>query len=264
MIYINNLEHDDFNLFRSLKENLLIQSDKMIVESKKVVSKLLETEIGIHKILISNNFLEKNPDFLTNPKIPQDKVFVIPDDISENIKGHNWHNGVMALTDRPKNLPLESLKPPYLILNGLTSPEKVGTIVRTACAFGIKSLLIDKKTISPYSRRCIRVSMGNIFEMNVRNSISLTEDIQALKINNTKMLVTANSQEAVDLQSYKFNLNSAVIIGSEGHGVEEKIRELADSIIRIPISDYVAHLNASCATSIILYKLNSDLTFKPE
>lgn len=259
MNYINNIDHDDFILFKSLKESALFNSNRMIVESQKVLLKLFKSNISIHKVLVSENFILKNPNFFENSKLDQNNIYVIPDDISENIKGHNWHNGVMALTDRPKNLEITELAPPYLILNGLTSPENVGTIIRTACAFGIKSVLIDSKTVSPFNRRCIRVSIGNIFEMKVRKSENLIEDLEKLKDQKIKILVAANEEKSVDIDEFIFPRDCAVIIGSEGHGVDLNVREKADGTIKIPISNSVAHLNASCATSILLYKLYLDI-----
>jgi tRNA G18 (ribose-2'-O)-methylase SpoU len=141
-------------------------------------------------------------------------------------------------------------------LNGLTSPENVGAIVRTAAAFNVNSLIYDKKSCSPYLRRCIRVSMGNIFQLKVFESENLEDDLIKLKKLNYSIYSTANISGSVDYTNYSYPQKSALIVGSEGHGIDQNILNASDVILKIPINEEVAHLNASNAASIFLSRFN--------
>jgi tRNA G18 (ribose-2'-O)-methylase SpoU len=139
-----------------------------------------------------------------------------------------------------------------ILLNGLTSPENVGSIDRSAAAFRVNSIMTDEKTCSPFLRRCIRVSMGNIFFMKTFHSKNIRSDLFKLKNDGYSILSTANISGSLDLNQFIFPKKCILIIGSEGHGVDQDIIELSDTILKIPIDPQVAHLNASNAAAIFL------------
>ena len=85
------------------------------------------------------------------------------------------------------------------------------------------SIIIDEKTCSPYIRRCIRVSTGNVFNIKVYKSNNLKNDLLLLQQNGYSLVSTANEQNAVSLDSFSFPKKSVLVIGSEGHGIEKEI-----------------------------------------
>lgn len=253
MINITDPTDSRIEEFMCLKDKALALNKKIVVESEKVVLKLLKSGTPVHKLLITKEFLERNKEFIS---LPEDSIFVVEKSIMESIVGHNLHHGIMALADRPPYVDLSDLGNKVLILNGLSSPENVGTIVRTCAAFNINSIVIDSRTCSPYIRRCIRVSMGNIFQVKVHKTLNLKETLVTMQKNGFDICSTANQEGAIDLPEFKFSKKSAVIIGSEGHGIQPEILLQSDKILRIPVDDQVAHLNASCSCSIFLYQLS--------
>ncbi len=250
---VNEISDPSIKEFLSLKDKSLNLQDQIIVESEKVVKKLLNSKTEILKVFAHKEFIEKYSDILAEKNAP---IFTASKDIMEQIVGHKLHHGVMVLAKRPKYISIDDLEDKVLILNGLTSPENIGTIIRNSAAFNINSIIIDSKTCSPYARRCIRVSMGNIFKVQVYKSENLNHDLTLLKEKGFRIISTANQSGAIDLPSYKFSNKACVIIGSEGHGIESNILENSNDIIRIPIDDEVAHLNAACSSSIVLYQFS--------
>jgi tRNA G18 (ribose-2'-O)-methylase SpoU len=169
------------------------------------------------------------------------------------------HQCVMATAKRPPYLPLDKLDNTACILNGVTSPENVGNIIRSLCAFNIKSLIIDAKTVTPYIRRAIRVSMGNIFEMKIHYTADLTETIKTMQLDKYQIIGTANQKGAENISNFSFKEKNAFIIGSEGHGIEDTIKKECDNIVYIPINDHVLHLNANNAATIFAYECSKQL-----
>ncbi|TDJ05266.1 MAG: RNA methyltransferase [Deltaproteobacteria bacterium] len=251
MIGISDIDDPRVSEFRSLKGKNLLRKNLMVVEGEKVVLKLLKSSIKITKIFAPKTFIEKHP--------LRGEIFFADKSLMGSIVGHHLHQGIMALAVRPEDVSLRALEFPALILNGVTSPENIGSIIRSAAAFKVKSIIVGPKSCSPYLRRCIRVSMGNIFSMDIHHSNDLQETLRDLKTRGIKIFATANIEGACDLPEMSFNKDSALVIGSEGLGIEKYLIELCDIVVRIPIDSEVAHLNVGTATSIFLYKLHQDL-----
>jgi TrmH family RNA methyltransferase len=250
MIKIKNIEDPRVQEFKSLRDSNVKTEGLLIAESYKVVLKLLNSNFEVLKLFITKEFFDENHSQIN---ISEDNIFYADHSIMEKIVGHRLHHGIMASAHRPNNVPLTDLGKRILILNGLSSPENVGTIIRTAAGFNINSVIIDSKTCSPYLRRCIRVSMGNIFNMNIHFCKDLKSTLIDLQESKYSIYATANIEGATDLKDVVFNERSAFITGSEGHGIDSEIITASDEVIRIPMNETVAHLNAACATSIVLY-----------
>lgn len=250
---IKNIDDIRIKEFISLRQSN-VDDEQVVVESKNVFKKLFENGIKIHKIFITI----ENLDFIKeNCKDIDFPIYTASSALMKEIVGYKIHQGMIALIDKPKYIEFEEIDGDVFVLNSLTSPENVGSIVRSCAAFNIKTLIIDEKTCSPFIRRCIRVSTGNLFNINVYKSTNLKNDLLALQEQNYQILSTANREDAISLNEYKFTSKSAVIIGNEGFGVEEDILNLSNNILKIDISEHVTSLNASIAASIILFKLNS-------
>lgn len=170
------------------------------------------------------------------------------------VAGFPFHRHAIALLKRPTPLSLDDLELPALFLNGVTSPENVGSITRTCVAFGIKSLIFDYSSCSPYIRRCARVSMGNCFRLKVIKSELPLTDLKAIKNKGAQLVSFELAQNSTSLQKTKLEKNSVLIFGSEGHGVEQGILEISDKVVKIAMSAEVGSLNVSQSAAIALYQ----------
>lgn len=250
IVNIEDVQDERVREFFSLRDKTLKESNHIIVETKKVILKLLNSKTKIYKIFATKEFYKEYSEIYN---LSQYECYTASQNILESIVGHNLHHGVMALAHRPDFSPLEELGSKILIFNGLSSPENIGTMIRNAAAFNINSVIIDSKTCSPFVRRCIRVSMGNIFKVKVHQTNNLKDTIENLQKSNYTVYATANQEDAEDLPNIQLASKGAIVIGSEGHGMEPSIIDACDSILRIPINDEVAHLNAACSSAIFLY-----------
>ncbi len=250
---VQTIEDPNIKEFLSLKDKILNTNEQIIVESEKVILKLLNSNTQIQKVFAHRDFVEKYSTIL---KTKNTEIYTAPKEVMESIVGHKLHHGVMALAKRPSYISIDELEDKILVFNGLTSPENIGTIIRNCAAFNINSIIIDSRTCSPYARRCIRVSMGNIFKVKIYKSDNLLRDLNLLQQRKYRVISTANQRGAINLPTYKFSNKACVIIGSEGHGIQSEVLDISDDIIRIPINDEVAHLNAACSSSIILYQFS--------
>ena len=236
--------------FISIRDHVLNSNDLIVAESEKLFLQFKASGKIIHKILATAGFIEKY-------NLTGENVFVADKNILESVAGFKIHFEVLFLAEKPKDSALNLLDNKIILLNGLSSPENVGSIVRSSAAFGIKSIITDEQTCSPYLRRCIRVSMGNIFSMKTHHSINVRGDLRKLKDLGYTILSTANIPESIDLATFTFPEKSVLIIGSEGHGVNQDILNSSDRILRINIDPQVAHLNAANAAAIFLSHMST-------
>jgi len=250
---ITDINDEDIAEFVSLKQSVH-SKENVVVESKNVLKKLFKTDIKIHKLFTTT----ENIAFINEHCPTKDfLIYTASNELMKQIVGHKIHQGMMALIDKPSFIDFDKISGNVVVLNGLTSPENVGSIVRSCAAFGIGTILIDEKTCSPYLRRCIRVSTGNVFNIKVYKSNNLKNDLMALQQNGYSLIATANEENAVSLDSFCFPKKSAIIIGSEGHGIEKEILKISNTILKIDIDEDVTSLNASIAAAIILYKIKT-------
>ncbi|APW65460.1 hypothetical protein LPB137_06175 [Poseidonibacter parvus] len=251
IINISEINDPQIKEFISLRKSQ-VEENQVVVESKNVFKKLFSTNIKIHKVFTTIEHLDFLKENCSDIDFP---IYTASNELMKDIVGHKIHQGMLALIDKPKYITFDEIQGNVVVLNGLTSPENVGSIVRSCAAFNITTLIIDENTCSPFIRRCIRVSTGNLFNIKVYKTSTLKDDLIKLQSLDYKVLTTANHETAVSLHEFTFPKKSAVVIGSEGFGAQQDIIDLSDNILRIDISEEVTSLNAAIAASIVFFQM---------
>jgi tRNA G18 (ribose-2'-O)-methylase SpoU len=245
MIEITQFDDSRIKEFTKLRDHTLNDLGFIMAESEKLFLQLKASQKKILKIL-------STPEFAKKHHLLGENIFIASKDVLEKIAGFKIHFEVIFLAEKPKDCELDQLDDRIILLNGLSSPENVGSIVRSAAAFNIHSIITDERTCSPFLRRCIRVSMGNIFSMKTFHSENIRFDLEKLKSLGYQIISTANIPPSINLSTFTFPKKCVVIIGSEGHGIDQDILDSSDHILKININAQVAHLNASNAAAIFL------------
>ncbi len=250
MIEITSNDDPRIKEFTKLRDHTINDLGFILAESEKLFLQLKASNKKFLKILSTPGFAHKH-------NLLGDNVFVAAKDVLEKIAGFKIHFEVIFLAEKPLDTDLDQLDDRIILLNGLSSPENVGSIVRSAAAFNINSIITDEKTCSPFLRRCIRVSMGNIFSMKTFHSANIRPDLEKLKALGYQIISTANIPRAEYLNGFHFPAKCVLIIGSEGHGVDQDILDYSGLILKIKISSQVAHLNAGNAAAIFLSHMST-------
>lgn len=244
--------HDILDVFSEQRDSLLHQKGEMIVDSARVVNRLLKTDIPVKLILCTSEYAKQNQDLLA--KRPEVQVFERDAEFLKTIVGYRIHSGVMALAQRPQSADMESLGSRVVFLNGVNNSENVGAIVRNALALGINSLIFDKDSCSPFVRRSIRVSMGSIFKLKVHESLNACETLKQLKDNGYKICMAHLGEDSLPVDQIKFSEKQVFVIGNEGDGIHPQISDLGDQHACIPMSEGIDSLNAAVASGILFYE----------
>lgn len=138
------------------------------------------------------------------------------------------------------------------ILDNIQDPGNLGTIIRSAKAFNIKTIIMSRDTVDLYNEKVVRSTEGMLFDLNFRKN-DLNIEINNLKENGYRIYGT-NVVNGTSLKNISFSKKNAIIIGNEGKGMSEVLNNVCDEMIYIPIS--CESLNASVAASIIFYEMS--------
>lgn len=139
----------------------------------------------------------------------------------------------------------------HILLDSVQDPGNVGTIIRTANAFRISSVILTEGCADPYNPKTIRASMGAIFRQTIQY-MSFSE-LSEIKISGKRFIGASTAKDCRKV--YDVNYKDAIIvIGSEGRGISEEISSLCSEKVTIPISQKCESLNAAVAAAILIWE----------
>jgi TrmH family RNA methyltransferase len=185
----------------------------------------------------------------------QVETLILPDDVFESAVLTDSPQGVAALvklkTFKFADL-LNAENPMFLGVAGLQDPGNLGTILRSAEAFGANAVLLGEKTVSPWNPKVIRGSSGSVFRLPVAK-VEWQKAIAPLREKGVKLWATS-SHKGEPLGNVDLSGPSVVVIGGEGAGVPREMLAEMDGLLAIPHSTRVESLNAGIAASIVMYE----------
>lgn len=194
------------------------------------------------------------------------RVAVLSDALFQSLAGTESSQGVIALL-APPSWVLEQLfrgRSLVVALDGVQDPGNAGTIVRAAEAFGATGVMFLKGAASPFHPKTLRASAGSLFRVPFVHSLDAELARAAFKQNKLDVYAGvpfANENRVKSLVHADLTRKCAVIIGSEGRGVSEKLHSGAIDLA-IPTVG-VESLNAAMAASVILYEARRQRSLKP-
>ncbi len=212
-----------------------------LVEGTKLCEELLNSTYQIRYTLTSNEF--KYNDF--------PNIRVVDYDVLKSICTTTTPQDIVCVVYIP-HLELDNPKGNSLILDGLQDPGNIGTLIRSAMAFGFKDIyFIDCPDI--YSEKVVRGSMGGVFKINAH--VVSRDYLLGNKAEICDILLSTSLQGELLGQKCLPKKRIGVIIGNEGNGVSAELIQASDMSVKLPMTDQVESLNAGVAGSIMMYEI---------
>lgn len=140
-----------------------------------------------------------------------------------------------------------------ILLENVQDPGNVGTVIRTAAAMGVKTVILSGACADVYSPKTARATMGAIFSERILR-LSPEEAAELCREKGLKLYGAALSDRAKDIRQLQLE-NAVVAIGSEGRGLSDKMLSLCDGELIIPMAQGSESLNAAIAASIVLWEM---------
>jgi len=238
------LSKNEIKLIKSLQVKKSRESNRLfVVEGVKLVEELLQQKkFKIDGIFYTEEFDAELPKNVHTFKISSTEL--------ERISGLVTPNKVLAVVKFPTEIiPVWSAENFVLILDEIKDPGNLGTILRTADWFGVKTVISSMTSVDLFNPKAIQASMGAVYRINFIQG-NLEEKINDLKENGFSIIGADLSGK--NLYDYKFAAKTALVMGSESHGISEKTSSLLDDKITIPKIGETESLNVAIAAGIIL------------
>ncbi len=225
------------------------------IEGVKLLEEALRS--GQH---VESVFFSESARPLAEKLLPQigarTETLVLPIALFNSIVPSDAPQGVAALLKLPAFSSAQLLdrasNGPFVVAAGLQDPGNLGTILRSAEAFGAAGIFLTEGTVSLYNSKVLRGSAGSIFRLPFLR-ISSAELIPLLRARGVRLLATS-SHQGTPLPQASWTLPLAIFIGNEGVGLSRELAREMDETLAIPQAAPVESLNAGVAASIVLYE----------
>ena len=188
------------------------------------------------------------------------ETLLLPDKVFDGAASTETPQGVSALVKLKEFSPddvLERLQlGPVVVIVGLQDPGNLGTILRSAEAFGSAGVVLGEGTVSAFNAKVIRASAGSIFRLPMvmaKTAGRFEEILQKVREAGVRLIATS-SHKGTPLNQATLTGPSAIFIGSEGSGLPHALMAQVDELLAIPHASQVESLNAGVAGSIVLYE----------
>ena len=179
--------------------------------------------------------------------------------VAEKLSGTKSNQGVFALFETPVP-PADILNTArrILALEGVQDPGNVGTLLRSAAAFGFEGVLLSPGCADPFGPKALRASMGAAARLKVVQTPHLPDALAALRQKGVTALAAAlYNSRPLDEVPAELPGGVCLVIGSEGQGLTDATVAACDLAVRIPMTDRVESLNAGVAGSVLLWQFRN-------
>lgn len=250
MIEINSVNNPTIKSIRKLEQKKYRKKTQTyLIEGFHLVEEALKNHENYLYILGTQTALNK---LAASYQLKDNKAIQITDAIAEHLSStKNSQDIFMVLPiNQPKSFSFEYGK--WVILDNLTDPGNVGTIIRTADAAGFDGVVLSEESVDLYNPKVQRSMQGSQFHIQIIQNPVL-ESISSFKENGIPIYVSILDKTAKSLNNCVPVPQLALVIGNEAHGASQEVIDTADKKIYIPIKGKAESLNAAVAAGIMIY-----------
>jgi tRNA G18 (ribose-2'-O)-methylase SpoU len=261
-IAIDSLHDPRISPYRALKDRDVAKHGNLfIAEGQHVVRRLLASDFPTVSVLLDEKRVEEFA-----PTVPQSvPVYSAPTSLMTQIIGFRFHSGIIACGKRkPSPTLTDLLSPvsrvardarlaPLVLVPDLNNAENLGGIIRLCAGFGAAALILGPLSVDPFWRQSIRVSMGTVFSLPILRSADIIQDIRYLREHQITTFATVLDETAESLDAITPPPRSALLFGSEAHGLSQDMISACDRRITLPMQLGTDSLNVAVCAGICLY-----------
>ena len=222
------------------------EQGQFLCDSPKLVEEALRWGAAVRTVVCTE------PSSLSDLR-PGVEIVAVSEDVMAAVSPAKTPQGVLCVCDLPDTaLPARLDGKCYVVLDGVQDPGNVGTVLRTADAFGADGVILLPGCADPFSPKTVRASMGAVFRCPVWQCG--TDELKDLLTRSGLPLYgAALRSDTVDVRSADFR-RAAIAIGSEGRGLSAQVLDLCDAAVRIPMEERCESLNAAVAAAVLLWE----------
>lgn len=269
IIEITDLSAPELEAFAHLTEAQLrnrLEPEKgvFIAESTKVIATALDAGHEPLALLTERRHIDGDAKEII-ARCGDIPVYTAERGVLSSLTGYELTRGVLCAMRRPKPKSAGEIcrsARRIAVLDGIADTTNMGAIFRSAAALNMDAVLITSTCCDPLYRRSVRVSMGAVFQIPWarigQDADAHTPWLSRLKALGfkTAALALCNESVSIDSPALAAEKRLALILGSEGHGLDAKVIKSCDYTVKIPMSNGVDSLNAAAASAVAFWQLS--------
>lgn len=229
-----------------------IKTGLFYIEGERLIGEVPEDFI-IKYYIFSESFSKK----VDINRYNNSEKIIVSDHIFIKISDTLNPQGIMAIC-KSRKYSLNNIKLNgnsfFVLLDRISDPGNLGTIIRTAEALGCNGIFLSKDCVDLYNPKVLRATMGSLFHIPIIEDCDLFNTIDILKEKNIKIICT-HLNGCVNPYDVNFKKPIAVLIGNEANGVFEGYVKKSDILVKIPMIGNVESINVSASSAIIFYEI---------
>lgn len=259
--FIEAFEDSRLDPYRDLKHAGSKPRETFIAEGEKLVLRLLDSPCRTESIVCTLAMRERLRERLP-AEVP---VYITSTPVISRLIGFQFHRGVLACGSRPQEYKLASLLDGHPAARGslvvmcpeIRDPVNLGTIIRTAAAFGAVCVVAGLAGTEPFSRRVLRTSMGTVLQLPMIQTDAWAEVFSTLHHHDFVTIATVIDPAAESLSAASRVPRVALLLGNEDTGLPDELCNLCRRRVRVPMARGVDSLNVAVAAGIIMHHFAS-------
>ncbi|CAJ1952378.1 unnamed protein product [Cylindrotheca closterium] len=262
------------------KRNKRVEAQQTVVEGPRMVFDMLEnptTESLVRQVLVSVDdyeaqYQDRLESIISSSDNERVSLQLVTPELLSTLSDTVTPQGIMAIVDIPEikvTLPDNDVTPIYLVLDGVSDPGNLGTLLRSSLAVGCAGVVLLPGSCDPWSPKAVRSSMGASFQLPIVQAPNWESGLNVLEEWGVEAVYAATMVEGDDDESRSqahFSIDwrskaSALVIGSEGKGLREEVRNAIHdkdkkqvSAVHVPMCKGIESLNAAVCGSVILFE----------
>ena len=241
------------------------KSHTFLIEGKKLFLEAIASGVTMERVFAVEALVP-----FCRERLPDGEIVTVSESVLEKISTEKSPEGVISVAkyiDKCHNInkiyTIEDFcgeARRVLLLSSLRDPGNLGTVIRSAAAFGCEEILLSADCADLYHPRTIRAAMGTLFRQTVTRVPSLADAVTAMTAGGYRVYAAVLDHKAERLDCMKIDRKTAFIIGNEGHGIDPAVTAAAGRTVFIPMAPGVESLNAAAAAAVFLWQTMTALS----
>lgn len=225
------------------------------VEGKKLLAEAFDAGLAVESVFFTEKAEKSYADLLK--KAGGAKLYAVTDEVFARLSTESAPQGIYACVRKPQPMQLSEAalaQGGFVLLDSLQNPANMGAVFRSAFALGFDKILLSDDSADAYSPKTVRAAMGSLFRLNLYRENDLADTIKSLQKAGNRVFCTQLSDKSLQLGAVKFLPTDSFVIGNEGHGASDAVKEVCSHSLYIPMAPGAESLNAAAAASILLWE----------
>ena len=241
---------------------------KFRVDGIKLFGEILQSGVEIDTVFLKESSVERLNERIGEAisGLQRSKIKTVSDGVFEKMTEEKSPEGIICVAkhidklhkivkiNSSDSIVNELMGVKVFAVESVRDPGNMGTVIRTAAAFGVDTLLISSDCADLYNPRTVRAAMGALFRQRIIRVDDLSMAIKALSESGRKTYAATLGQSAVLLGEENLDVLDCIVVGNEGHGLSEKTINACDKKILIPMTVGAESLNAAVAASVCMWE----------